>query len=592
MNKNDPCFGKSVLLNQRTRKLLDKGHGAIQSAPSADIRNLLVELLTHQIELERRNDELHKEMLKLERGRKKYIELFDLAPVGYLAMGEKGTILEANPVGAAMLGVEKEGLRGQSFTAFIAGDCKDDFIRFRRRLVENRRRRTRELKLEKADGNQFYASLDCRAARNKAGDVRRIHVVFSDVTHRKKKDEERRKEKKLESIGALAGGLAHDYNNLLSAIMGYISLTMYHVRDGHEISEYLNQAEKASRRAKELTRELITFSNGGKPIKKTGSMAEVLRESARYSREGSRVTWDFFTPPEPWPVDFDEDQMKRAVNNIMVNAVESMPDGGSIIARMENREAGAGDWRGRPGVEKYVKITIEDHGFGIPEENLFMIFDPYFSTKTRGARKGMGMGLAIAWSIIKKHDGHIRVESRVGVGSTFIIQLPASEKSAALFEAAKKRAPRTRENGEGKILVLEDEPMLGTLVKQMLDRFGRQAELALNGAEAIELYKMAMDSGDPFDAVILDLTVKGGMGGKTAIRKLLEVDPHVKAIVSSGYSNDPVMTEYRRYGFGEALLKPYTMEELRRTLDKVQGVKMETPAVGRDDAEAPYAADR
>ncbi len=571
MNTNDPCFGKSVLLNQRARKFLDKGQGAIQNAPSADIRNLLVELLTYQIELERRNDELHKEMLEIETVRNKYVELFDFAPVGYFTMGEKGAIRDANLVGAAMLGVEKEALRGQSFTAFIAGDCKDEFTRLHRRLLESRRGRTRELKLERADGIQFYASLVCRTARDKAGDVRHIKVAVSDVTRRKKMYEEIQKEKKLESIGILAGGLAHDYNNLLSAIMGYISLTMYHVPEGDEISEYLLQAEKASCRAQDLTRELITFSKGGKPIKKPGAMEEVLKESVRYSLEGSRVRCDLFMPSESWPVDFDEDQMSRAVKNIMVNAVESMPDGGSIIARVENREAETGKWRGRPGVEKYVRITIEDHGVGIPEENLSMIFDPYFSTKKRGARKGMGMGLATACSIIKKHEGHIRVESRVGVGSTFIVQLPVSEKKRASFDGVEKPDPEILENGEGKILVLEDEPMLGTLLKQMLNRFGRRVELAINGAEAIELYKKALESGEPFDAVILDLTVKGGMGGKTAIRKLLEMDPHVKAIVSSGYSNDPVMTDFGKYGFEEALLKPYTMEELRRALHTVIG---------------------
>ncbi len=568
MKKNDPCFGKSVVLNQRARKLLDKGQGAIQNAPPADIRNLLVELLTYQIELERRNDELHGEMSEIEKARNKYAELFDSAPAGYLTMGEQGTILDANLAGAAMLGVEKEGLRGQPFTAFIAGDYQDAFSRLRRRLMENRSRRTRELKLEKGNGIQFYATLDCRASRNRSGGVRHIKVVLNDVTQRKKRDDELQKEKRLESIGILAGGLAHDYNNLLSAIMGYISLAMYHVRDGDEISEYLGQAEKASCQAQELTRELLTFSKGGTPMKETGSMEDVLKESTRYALDGSRVTCDFFMPSEPWPVDFDEDQMKRAVKNIMVNAVESMRDDGSIMVRMENRDARVEKWRGRPGVEKYVTISIEDHGAGIPEEHRSMIFDPYFSTKKRWARKGMGMGLATAWSIIKKHGGYIRVESRVGVGSSFILHLPASEKRAGVNGAGKLESLGP-ENGGGKILVLEDEPMLGTLVKQMLNRFGRRAEHAINGAEAIELYKNAMDSGERFDAVILDLTVKGGMGGKTAILKLLEMDPDTKAIVSSGYSNDPVMTDFKKYGFRAALLKPYSMEELRRTLDKV-----------------------
>ncbi len=220
---------------------------------------------------------------------------------------------------------------------------------------------------------------------------------------------------------------------------------------------------------------------------------------------------------------------------------------------------------------RFVKISIRDTGAGIPEKNLDKIFDPYFSTKKRGARKGMGMGLATAYSIIKKHQGHIRVRSRVGAGSTFIIYLPASEKNEAPTSGAKNLQPVKFENDGGKILVLEDEPMLGTLLKQMLKRFGREVELAIDGSEAIEFYKNAMDSEEPFDAVILDLTVKGGMGGKAAFLELRGMDPEIKAIVSSGYSNDPVMTDFKKYGFGDALLKPYSMEELRRTLNKVVG---------------------
>lgn len=444
MKKSDPCIGNSTLSNRQAGKFLDNTRGAIENMSSAEIRGLLVELLTNLIELERRYEDLHKEMRDME-------------------------------------------------------------------------------------------------------------------------------EKKLESIGVLAGGLAHDYNNLLSAIMGYVSLARYRTRDDDEASEYLMQAEEAARRARELTGELITFSRGGAPVKKPGSMGDVLRESTKYSLEGSRVTCDFLMPPAPWPVDFDEDQMKRAMKNFLVNAVESMPDGGSILVMLENCDEGIVRGRGEPGMEKCVKVSIRDHGAGIPERNLPMIFDPYFSTKKRGARKGMGMGLAIARSIIKKHHGHIHVESRVGVGSTFIIYLPASDKRPAPSDGAKAPLPEKPGAWGGKILVLEDEPMLGSLVKQMLDRFGYRAEHAIDGVEAIEMYRSAMESGKPFDGAILDLTVKGGMGGGTAILKLLELDPHVKAIVSSGYSNDPVMIDCKKYGFTGALLKPYSMEELRKTLNRVIG---------------------
>ncbi|MCP4689572.1 MAG: PAS domain S-box protein [Desulfobacterales bacterium] len=563
MKKIDPCSRKSGILNQRVKKLLNKDHGAMKNVPSADIRNLLVELLTYQVELEKRNDELHEGATEIEADRNKYAELFDSAPMGYLTTGETGVIQDVNLTGAAMLGVEKGILRGQSFTTFLAGDSRKDFSRLRRGLLENRDPRTRELKLEKFDGVEFYASLDCAVSTNKAGEVRCIKIMMSDVTERKKRREKHQMAKKLESIGTLAGGLAHDYNNLLSAILGYISLAGHHPRGEEDASDYLKQAEQATSRARELTRELLTFSKGGNPIKKTGSIVDLLKESARHLLRNSRAKREFFAPSDPWPVDFDADQMKRAVHNIIVNAAESMPDGGSIVTRVENCVAGSEKSRETPLKGPHVKISIQDHGVGIPEENLPMIFDPYFSTKKRGANKGMGMGLATAYSIIRRHQGCIQVKSRVGVGSTFIIYLPTSETHRAPFHGAGRLKPVKLATRRGKILVLEDEPMLGSLVKQMLNRFDHVTVLAINGAEAIDLYKSAMERGEPFDAVILDLTVKGGMGGRTTMMKLLEVDPGIKAIVSSGYCNDPVMTHYKRYGFGEALLKPYTMEDLR-----------------------------
>lgn len=287
-----------------------------------------------------------------------------------------------------------------------------------------------------------------------------------------------------------------------------------------------------------------------------------------YDRPSCYLKSDFFFPDDLWFIEFDKGQTKHALKNLINNAVESMPDGGTIDVRAENFNITAK--RDLPLPEgKYVKILIRDQGIGIPEEHLSQIFDPYFSTKETGEQKGMGLGLATTYSIINRHDGHITVESEVGVGTTFTLYLPAHEKDVKELELKEISMPEKPATRTGRILLMDDEEMIRNLGKQILSKFGYDAELAKDGVEAIELYKNAIDSGKPFEAVILDLTIKEGMGGVDTIKKLKEMDPQVRAIVSSGYSNDPVMTDFRKYGFIGALAKPYTIKDLSDTLSKV-----------------------
>jgi len=397
--------------------------------------------------------------------------------------------------------------------------------------------------------------------------VRAVHIV-RDITELKKIEEERLKVMKLESIGIIAGGIAHDFNNLLSIIIGNIDLAKDDIKPEIGAFEKLSGAGNATLQAKELTKQLITFSKGGAPVKKVGSIGEFVMDTINLSILDSNIKCKFFIPHDLWLVGFDEGQMKHAINNMIVNTTESMPDGGTIDVTADNFIVTAE--RGLPLSDgKYVKISIQDRGVGIPEEHLSRIFDPYFTTKEMGVQKGMGLGLATTYSIINRHDGHITVESKVGGGTIFTLYLPAHEKDIRELEPEKTPRPEKPEIQTGRILLMDDEEMIRNLGKQMLSRFGYDAELAKDGAETIELYKKAMDSGKPFDAVILDLTVKGGMGGKDAVKNLSAIDPHVKAIVSSGYFNDPVMTDFRRYGFIGALPKPYTMKDLKDALDKV-----------------------
>lgn len=379
------------------------------------------------------------------------------------------------------------------------------------------------------------------------------------------------KAQKFEAIGTLTHGIAHDFNNLLSIIMGYISLAEEDIKPEVGGSEYLKEAEKASLRAQELTNQLISFSKGGVPVKKVGSLGNLIKETTDFFLSESKVAFEFSFLPDRWPVEFDEDHMQHVIKSLIVNAVESMPDGGTIDVRAENINVGSGTEVPNLLLSdgKYVKISIRDQGIGIPKEHLSKIFDPYFSTKEIGTQKGMGLGLATAYSIIKKHSGCIAVESEVGIGTTFTLYLPALEKTTPDLEPAPKPDPEKPVPLTGRILVMDDEEMIRNISQHMLRRRGYKPEVAKDGAEAIECYQGAMDSGKPFDAVILDLTVKGGIGGKEAVKTLLKINPQVKAVVSSGYSNHPEMTDFKTYGFTGVLTKPYKMKDLADVLNTV-----------------------
>ncbi|MBW2575428.1 MAG: response regulator [Deltaproteobacteria bacterium] len=419
----------------------------------------------------------------------------------------------------------------------------------------------------KKDGTIIY--MDIKASMVKMGEKHSIMGVFRDITERKHLEAKLQQAQKMEAIGILSGGFAHDFNNLLSIITGNIELAKDNVKPESGISEYLDEAEEASLRAQKLTNQLITFSKGGAPVKKAGSIGVLVKKITNIALSNSKVKCEYFISNDLYAVEFDQGQMKHAVKNLIVNAVESMPDGGLINLKAENININSETTeKSLPLSEgKYVKISIRDHGVGIPEKHLPKIFDPYFSTKEMGTQKGMGLGLATTYSIINRHGGHIIVESEVG--TTFTLFLPAHEKDIRELKPIEIHEPEKPSIRTGRILVMDDEESIRNLSKQRLGRLGYESELAKDGAQAIELYKKSMDSGQPFDLVILDLTIKGGMGGKDVIKELLKIDPKVKAIISSGYSNDSVMTNFTIYGFKGILPKPNTKQELIETLKNI-----------------------
>jgi PAS domain S-box-containing protein len=396
--------------------------------------------------------------------------------------------------------------------------------------------------------------------RDRAGGILGVVLVFRDITQHQKMEEDLLRTSKLEAVGLLAGGIAHDFNNILTAIMGNLSLAKMSTDPEDPLYRRLADAETASLRARDLAQQLLTFARGGAPIKKTVSMKRLIEESIRFALRGSNVAVEFFLPDDLWPVEIDEGQIAQVFHNLVINAQQAMPEGGKIQVRAENVRVAETENRLPLPPGKYLAVSIRDSGIGIAKEHLPRIFDPYFTTK----QKGSGLGLSTSYSIIKKHDGYLTVDSELGKGATFFIYLPA-----ASGEIEPERPPETLLQGEGKILIMDDEQAVREVAGEILCFLGYQIGYAENGAEAIARYQEASAAGAPFDLVIMDLTIPGKMGGKEAIQKLLEIDPHVKAIVSSGYSNDPIMADYARYGFKGVIAKPYQIEQLSRTVHEV-----------------------
>ncbi|HOW54972.1 MAG TPA: PAS domain S-box protein [Syntrophorhabdaceae bacterium] len=395
--------------------------------------------------------------------------------------------------------------------------------------------------------------------RGKDKNIVGVVLVFRDVTEKKKMDEELQKMSKLESVGILAGGIAHDFNNILAAILGNISLARLHVKvQDEKVYKRLLDAEQAILRAKDLTQQLLTFSKGGSPIKKTTSIENILKETAGFALTGSRVKCEFSIGKDLYSVDIDEGQISQVLNNLFINAQQAMPGGGVITVGADNIVAKQGIIEHgvflQPG--GYVRISVQDHGVGIHSNHVDKVFDPYFTTK----QKGSGLGLATSYSIIKNHGGHITLESRLGAGTTFFIYLKAAKHGRKHVKNSKEDLMLTKM--KGRVLLMDDEEMILRSSSEMLRSLGYEVECVTEGNEAIESYIKARNAGTPFDVIILDLTIPGGMGGKDTMKKLFTMDPDVKVIVSSGYSNDPIMARFHKYGFKGVIAKPYLMEEL------------------------------
>ncbi|MCP4690992.1 MAG: response regulator [Desulfobacterales bacterium] len=482
---------------------------------------------------------------------------------------QEGVVATFNTGFAGMTGWAADEITGRPFTGFIQGAGEGEAPRLLCRQEHPTPWSGGPIRYPaklKGKGGEFIpvdVSAGPAAHHGKPADL----VIIKDASNQKKLKEEIEKSRQLESIAALSGGIAHDYNNLLTAILGNISLALADIAPGEDIYSLLEETQKAALLAKELTQKLITFSRGEKPVTETAPIAPLVKSAAEFSLSGSNVKATFHFPPNLWPAKINQNQIGQAIYNLVINAREAMPDGGVVRITARNIAIGEGASSLDPG--EYVMITIKDQGVGIPPENLGKIFDPYFTTKERGADKGTGLGLSICHSIIKKHGGDIAVESKVGRGANMYVFLPSSKEPVTPPSVVETPRPGGAVAGRGKVLVMDDEERILVLAERMLQRLGYEAEFSRDGDEAISMYRAALEAGAPFDVVVLDLTVRGGMGGKKAIQEILRLDPDVKAIVSSGYSNDPVMADYRKYGFKGVVAKPYSLQELSARLNDV-----------------------
>ena len=500
---------------------------------------------------------------ELEVTRDKYRELSRNVPVAiYRSTTEPGgRILSANPEMFNMFGIEDVEELGNISVKDLYVDIKR-----RRDLIEKIQRdeivENFEAELKKVDGTTFLASISAKGIIGTSGEIEYIEGIIRDITDQRRMEEDQQKIENLESIGNLAGGIAHDFNNLLMSIQGNISLVISGT-DEKENRDRLLLAEAAIDDAADLTRQLLTFSKGGVPVKKRIDLKSIVPSAAQFALRGSSILVEFNIDDDLDFVEVDVEQISQVIKNIVLNSIQAMPDGGIIKITCKNIEILEDDNNLKTG--SYVLTSIKDLGEGISTENLAKVFNPYFTTKPSGT----GLGLSMCYSIVSRHSGTIRVFSEQGKGAEFAVYLPIA--TGVLTEEAKTEDSENHDSVEDSmhILVMDDDPGIRDVLTGMLEILGHKVEECENGADAISLYKKQMSCGKPFDIVIMDLTIRGGMGGEEAIKYLREIDPEIKAIVSTGYSNNPVISNFSDYGFSGRLAKPFKVSTLKREIRSV-----------------------
>jgi len=534
------------------------------------------DLILMQKELQALNEQLEEKVMdrtqQLEASERSFRTLAENASDGILILNEKGENIYVNKQTSEITGFSMDQLLNIGIKDIIHPDELPAAMEIcRKRLEGIQMQAQHESVIIKKDGRNIPVEITC--SKTIWHDQPAIMSILRDISWRKKIEEEFLRSSKLDSISVLAGGIAHDFNNLLTGIIGNISLAMAYVTPQDRVYNILSNLEKASLKAKDLTQHLLTFAKGGAPIKDIVSLPVLIRDSASFALSGSNFRGDFSIADNICLVEADEGQISQVIHNLVLNAEQAKPADGIIRISAENLNVT--DELHLPLKDgKYAAISVNDRGSGIHKENISRIFDPYFTTKERGS----GLGLATVYSIIKNHGGLITVDSDTEAGTTFKVYLPASQKQVKAFPVTNiGEKPVT---GKGRIMVMDDEEIIRDTAGSMLTTLGYEVNCAKDGAEAINLYKKAQLEREPFALIIMDLTIQGGMGGKEAILKLREIDPDVRVIVSSGYSEDALMSDYKKHGFSAVIAKPYKLAELSKIVQKVISKSKVNPAKG------------
>ncbi len=500
---------------------------------------------------------------ELLRSEEKYRRLVQSSPEAFYIYS-KGTITFANEAGIKLLGAGNAGeVLGKSPFDYFHPDDHDSIRQRIEDIIEQRLETSLfEKQLTRIDGKKLLVQVIMTPFTLKKQPA--IQVIVLDISERKRREKELMRIEQLESLGVLAGGIAHDFNNLLAGVLGNIDLAKSSLDPDQKPYTYLKNATGALYRARDLTQKLLTFSKGGAPVKEITSLAELVTGSVDFILSGSMVKCNYVLPRDLQAVDIDVVQVKQVVENLAMNAMQAMPEGGGLTVELSNVDQE--ELLALPlDKEKYVKLMIRDEGKGIPPEVLPKIFDPYFSTKDQGS----GLGLATTYSIVRKHGGLITVESIPEKGTAFYVYYPATDKKPSPVIIEKQEESVCQQVGRGNILVMDDEELIRDVAGEMLTSLGYDATAVSEGDEVIACYLKAKETDRPFDAVIMDLTIPGGQGGRDIVQRLLTHDPDVKVIIASGSSNDQVISHYKKYGFKGVLIKPFSIESLGEELGKI-----------------------
>jgi PAS domain S-box-containing protein len=545
------------MFNTMTRRLRDV------FAENERYRTHLEDLVRQRTQnLEREIAERRQAEQALQAGEAQLRLIIEQSPMAIIIFGRDFQVKSWNRTAETVFGYSREDIVGQSAFRIIPVEVRPGLENLWQRLYDSGKTVHNRNENLTSDGRLILCDWCNTPLVDGQGKVAGVLCFVENITEREKTEQELLKIKKLESTGVLAGGIAHDFNNILTAILGNISLSLHDPDLAEKTRSLLQSAEKASIRATALTQQLLTFAKGGEPVRESMSLAEVIRDSAGFVLHGSAVTCRYDIPDDLWPVHADKGQISQVVQNIVLNARHAMPNGGVVDIACTNLPAGGGEHPLLDPAVKYIRISIADSGIGMSPEILELIFDPYYSTK----QEGSGLGLAITLSVINKHGGHIVVTSEQGRGTTFTIFLPVTDAAPVPLSAKAEKAARLEPAG---ILIMDDEePVLGIL-RSMLEAAGHRVYVSHDGRECVELFRYLVKSGQPVDLAIVDLTVRGGVGGREAVVLLHDVEPGLPVIVSSGYSNDPVMASFRDFGFCGAVSKPYEFEDLLLAVNRV-----------------------